>query len=151
MTRLLLFLQLLICIISLISAMDRESLRAYFNCEPCNGHECSDSPTNCMEYVKGPGVCNCCMVCARMEGEGCGVNTPRCAKGLECTPVNSDGPTANWNTFMLDKGVCRPRGRYSFVITSFVMKSSITVNFISGFSKWTAWRILIWSDTHLHS
>ncbi|KAF7646372.1 hypothetical protein LDENG_00188770 [Lucifuga dentata] len=35
--------------------------------------------------VREPG-CGCCPVCARMEGELCGVYTPRCCSGLMCYP-----------------------------------------------------------------
>uniref|UniRef100_G1NU18 Insulin-like growth factor-binding protein 2 n=1 Tax=Myotis lucifugus TaxID=59463 RepID=G1NU18_MYOLU len=39
----------------------------------------------CTELVREPG-CGCCSVCARLEGETCGVYTPRCAQGLRCYP-----------------------------------------------------------------
>uniref|UniRef100_A0A5F8GP41 Insulin-like growth factor-binding protein 2 n=1 Tax=Monodelphis domestica TaxID=13616 RepID=A0A5F8GP41_MONDO len=32
------------------------------------------------------GAPSCCPVCARLEGEACGVYTPRCAQGLRCYP-----------------------------------------------------------------
>ena len=91
----------------------------YFNCQPCDETECLDLPTNCAELVKGPGVCNCCLVCARSEGESCGVNTPRCATGLECSPVKNNGPQATWSTFVQDKGVCRFRGMSTFSLKYF--------------------------------
>uniref|UniRef100_A0A672GDH4 Insulin-like growth factor binding protein 2a n=1 Tax=Salarias fasciatus TaxID=181472 RepID=A0A672GDH4_SALFA len=40
----------------------------------------------CAEIVREPG-CGCCPVCARQEGEACGVYTPRCATGLRCYPA----------------------------------------------------------------
>nr|XP_048315310.1 insulin-like growth factor-binding protein 2 [Myodes glareolus] len=35
--------------------------------------------------LREPG-CGCCSVCARLEGEACGVYTPRCAQTLRCYP-----------------------------------------------------------------
>uniref|UniRef100_A0A8D0BYA6 Insulin-like growth factor-binding protein 2 n=1 Tax=Salvator merianae TaxID=96440 RepID=A0A8D0BYA6_SALMN len=68
-----------------------------FRCPPCTTERlaaCSSSPppdssgpefAACPELVREPG-CGCCPVCARLEGEPCGVYTPRCASGLRCYP-----------------------------------------------------------------
>ena len=119
MIRFIFMIYMLICMVSFIWTIDSISLRTYFNCQPCDETECLDLPTNCAELVKGPGVCNCCLVCARSEGESCGVNTPRCATGLECSPVKNNGPQATWSTFMQDKGVCRPSGMSTFSLKHF--------------------------------
>ncbi len=63
----------------------------------------------CMEYVKEPGYCSCCLTCAREEGERCGVNTAPCMKGLECSPIMAKDPQSTWNDFMLDHAVCLPK------------------------------------------
>ena len=118
MIRLVFITYLLISMVSFIWTIDSISLRTYFNCQPCDETECLDLPTSCVELVKGPGVCNCCLVCARSQGESCGVNTPRCATGLECSPVKNNGPQATWSTFMQDRGVCRPRGMFNFPLKS---------------------------------
>lgn len=60
-----------------------------FRCPPCTPERlaaCGPPPTTpCAELVPEPG-CGCCPVCARLEGETCGVYTPRCAHGLRCYP-----------------------------------------------------------------
>ncbi|XP_041857424.1 insulin-like growth factor-binding protein 2-B [Melanotaenia boesemani] len=59
-----------------------------FRCPSCTAEHmaaCPDDPAACREIVREPG-CGCCPVCARMEGELCGVYTPRCSSGLRCYP-----------------------------------------------------------------
>lgn len=63
-----------------------------FRCPPCSPERLAAcrTPTagtgrSCTELVREPG-CGCCSVCARLEGETCGVYTPRCAQGLRCYP-----------------------------------------------------------------
>ncbi|XP_037705634.1 insulin-like growth factor-binding protein 2 [Choloepus didactylus] len=71
-----------------------------FRCPPCTPERlaaCGPPPpaagsgeaggarAPCAELVREPG-CGCCSVCARLEGEACGVYTPRCAQGLRCYP-----------------------------------------------------------------
>ncbi|KAM9805096.1 insulin-like growth factor-binding protein 2-A [Neosynchiropus ocellatus] len=59
-----------------------------FRCPSCTAErlaECAQVTTACAEIVREPG-CGCCPVCARMEGEPCGVYTPRCASSLRCYP-----------------------------------------------------------------
>ncbi|KAK1336622.1 hypothetical protein QTO34_002656 [Cnephaeus nilssonii] len=63
-----------------------------FRCPPCSPERLAACRTPssgtgrpCVELVREPG-CGCCSVCARLEGETCGVYTPRCAQGLRCYP-----------------------------------------------------------------
>ena len=112
MARFIFGVQLLICMLTGILAIDKYMLRTWFKCDPCNTEECTQQPTDCAEYVKEPGVCSCCLSCARMEGESCGVNQPRCAKGLECTPMFDDTAKSTWKSFMADKALCLPRSKY---------------------------------------
>lgn len=57
-----------------------------FRCPSCTAELLDGCPkvTLC-EVVREPG-CGCCPVCARLEGEFCGVYTPRCSSGLRCYP-----------------------------------------------------------------
>uniref|UniRef100_H0WMM3 Insulin-like growth factor-binding protein 2 n=1 Tax=Otolemur garnettii TaxID=30611 RepID=H0WMM3_OTOGA len=60
----------------------------------------------CAELVREPG-CGCCSVCARMEGEACGVYTPRCAQGLRCYPdPDSELPL---QALVMGEGTCEKR------------------------------------------
>ncbi|KAM3862508.1 insulin-like growth factor-binding protein 2-B [Diretmus argenteus] len=59
-----------------------------FRCSSCSAERLAACPkvtTVCTEIVREPG-CGCCPVCARLEGELCGVYTPRCSTGLRCYP-----------------------------------------------------------------
>lgn len=60
-----------------------------FRCPGCTAERqalCPQLTETCAEIVREPG-CGCCPVCARQEGETCGVYTPRCATGLRCYPT----------------------------------------------------------------
>ncbi|XP_026150935.1 insulin-like growth factor-binding protein 2-B [Mastacembelus armatus] len=59
-----------------------------FRCPSCTAEDLARCPRVtpiCAEIVREPG-CGCCPVCARLEGELCGVYTPRCFNGLKCYP-----------------------------------------------------------------
>ncbi|XP_054471200.1 insulin-like growth factor-binding protein 2-B [Anoplopoma fimbria] len=59
-----------------------------FRCQSCTAEHQAACPTvtaACPEIVREPG-CGCCPQCARVEGEPCGVYTPRCSGGLRCYP-----------------------------------------------------------------
>lgn len=66
-----------------------------FRCPSCTAERQAACPMlteACAEIVREPG-CGCCPVCARQEGELCGVYTPRCSSGLRCYPKpDSDLP-----------------------------------------------------------
>ncbi|XP_010882707.2 insulin-like growth factor-binding protein 2-B isoform X1 [Esox lucius] len=60
-----------------------------FHCPSCTAERqaaCPKLATTCTEIVREPG-CGCCPVCARLQGEFCGVYTPRCSTGLRCYPT----------------------------------------------------------------
>uniref|UniRef100_A0A4W5LP53 Insulin-like growth factor binding protein 2b n=1 Tax=Hucho hucho TaxID=62062 RepID=A0A4W5LP53_9TELE len=60
-----------------------------FHCPSCDAERqaaCPKLATTCTEIVREPG-CGCCPVCSRLEGEFCGVYTPRCSTGLRCYPT----------------------------------------------------------------
>ncbi|XP_070693719.1 insulin-like growth factor-binding protein 2-B [Pempheris klunzingeri] len=59
-----------------------------FRCPSCTSESLTGCPkvtAVCPEIVREPG-CGCCPVCARQEGELCGVYTPRCSTNLRCYP-----------------------------------------------------------------
>ncbi|XP_031730936.1 insulin-like growth factor-binding protein 2-B [Anarrhichthys ocellatus] len=59
-----------------------------FRCPSCTAERlaaCQIVTAACPEIVREPG-CGCCPLCARLEGELCGVYTPRCLGGLRCYP-----------------------------------------------------------------
>ncbi|XP_029103297.1 insulin-like growth factor-binding protein 2-A [Scleropages formosus] len=66
-----------------------------FRCPSCTAERqepCPKLTETCAEMVREPG-CGCCPVCARQEGDLCGVYTPRCSSGLRCYPKpNSELP-----------------------------------------------------------
>ncbi|XP_019582617.2 insulin-like growth factor-binding protein 2 isoform X1 [Rhinolophus sinicus] len=84
-----------------------------FRCPPCTPERlaaCGATPAvsgaPCAELVREPG-CGCCSVCARLEGEACGVYTPRCAQGLRCYPhPDSELPL---QALVLGAGTCEKR------------------------------------------
>ncbi|XP_072322028.1 insulin-like growth factor-binding protein 2-B [Eucyclogobius newberryi] len=60
-----------------------------FRCPSCTAELlalCPKVSGFCGEIVREPG-CGCCPVCARTEGEFCGVYSPRCSTGLRCHPT----------------------------------------------------------------
>lgn len=59
-----------------------------FRCPSCTAERLAACPrvtAACPEIVREPG-CGCCPLCARLEGELCGVYTPRCSGSLRCYP-----------------------------------------------------------------
>ncbi|XP_037345132.1 insulin-like growth factor-binding protein 2-B [Pungitius pungitius] len=59
-----------------------------FRCPSCTAERqaaCPRVTAACPEIVREPG-CGCCPLCARQEGELCGVYTPRCSGALRCYP-----------------------------------------------------------------
>uniref|UniRef100_A0A8C4Z0U6 Insulin-like growth factor binding protein 2b n=1 Tax=Gadus morhua TaxID=8049 RepID=A0A8C4Z0U6_GADMO len=60
-----------------------------FRCPSCTAEQLAACPkvmAVCGEIVREPG-CGCCPVCARLQGEPCGVYTPRCCTGQRCYPT----------------------------------------------------------------
>ena len=98
-------------LLAITLAYDRAMLRTYFQCPPCDESACP-SPAECPGVlVKEPGLCGCCMTCARLEGEPCGVFTERCAPGLMCQPFTPEKRNAEggWQNLFRGKGVCIPK------------------------------------------
>lgn len=95
---------LLIISVSLAGASLAEMV---FRCPGCTAERqalCPKLTETCAEIVREPG-CGCCPVCARQEGETCGVYTPRCATGLRCYPTpNSELPLEQ---LVQGQGQCR--------------------------------------------
>ncbi|KAJ8004640.1 hypothetical protein DPEC_G00138420 [Dallia pectoralis] len=76
----------LLTILALASLLPGELV---FYCSSCTAERqaaCPKLVATCTELVREPG-CGCCPVCARLEGEFCGVYTPRCSTGLRCYPA----------------------------------------------------------------
>ncbi|MBZ3881073.1 Insulin-like growth factor-binding protein 2 [Sciurus carolinensis] len=88
-----------------------------FRCPPCTPERlaaCGPPPDavsrsaggargTCAELVREPG-CGCCSVCARLEGEACGVYTPRCGQGLRCYP--NPGSELPLQSLVMGVGTC---------------------------------------------
>ena len=63
-------------------------------CPPCNKLHCSPRNVRRLRCKGGVtrGVCNCCPVCAKLEGEPCGGQwnfLGKCDRGLKCMPTVS--------------------------------------------------------------
>ncbi|XP_058052022.1 insulin-like growth factor-binding protein 2 isoform X2 [Ahaetulla prasina] len=82
-----------------------------FRCPPCTTdrlascHPAGHETTACPELVREPG-CGCCPVCARFEGEPCGVYTPRCVSGFRCYP--RPGAELPLQALVQGQGICTP-------------------------------------------
>ncbi|XP_075922164.1 insulin-like growth factor-binding protein 5 [Petromyzon marinus] len=75
------------------------------HCEECDSRALSTcvTPTGC-ELVKEPG-CGCCLTCARLPGQPCGVYTERCGAGQLCIPA--PGEIRPLQALLEGRGVCR--------------------------------------------
>lgn len=77
-------------------------------CEPCDARalaQCTPPPPapECAELVREPG-CGCCLTCALLEGQPCGVYTERCGAGLRCHP--QPGEPRPLQALLDGRGVC---------------------------------------------
>lgn len=76
--------------------------------DDCREVKCTP-PTNCKAGLV-PDPCNCCELCAKVEGETCGGRwnlEGTCADGLKCVVADDDDP---------DIGYCRKReGNFNLV------------------------------------
>ncbi|XP_072274064.1 insulin-like growth factor-binding protein 2 isoform X2 [Pyxicephalus adspersus] len=78
-----------------------------FRCPQCTQERQNACPyprPTCTELVRAPG-CGCCSVCARLEGESCGVYTARCAIGLRCYP--NPGSELPLQALVQGQGTCK--------------------------------------------
>ncbi|XP_021522541.2 insulin-like growth factor-binding protein 2 isoform X1 [Aotus nancymaae] len=95
------------------------SAEVLFRCPPCTPERLAacgpppvapsasvagTTPVPCAELVREPG-CGCCSVCARLEGEACGVYTPRCGQGLRCYP--RPGSELPLQALVMGAGTCQ--------------------------------------------
>ncbi|XP_049623395.1 insulin-like growth factor-binding protein 2 [Suncus etruscus] len=71
---------------------------------PVGSEAPGEADGHCTELVREPG-CGCCSVCARLEGESCGVYTPRCAQGLRCYP--NPGSELPLQALVHGRGTCK--------------------------------------------
>ncbi|KAJ3592372.1 hypothetical protein NHX12_007499 [Muraenolepis orangiensis] len=82
-----------------------------FRCPSCTAERQAACPevaaSGCGEIVREPG-CGCCPVCARLQGEPCGVYTPRCCSGQRCYPIMET--LLPLQQLILGLGRCGPRG-----------------------------------------
>lgn len=83
---------------------DVSMFRTYFGCPPCDEGLCK-TPVGC-ELVDEPGVCSCCMTCARQEGDFCGISTTKCGQGLRCNPPENS--INGFEALFEGKGMCEP-------------------------------------------
>ncbi|XP_075385059.1 insulin-like growth factor-binding protein 2 [Tenrec ecaudatus] len=104
-------LPLLLLLLPLLGAGGGVRAEVLFRCPPCPPERlaaCGPPPTvagePCAELVREPG-CGCCSVCARLEGEACGVYTPRCALGLRCYP--NPGSELPLQALVQGEGLCQ--------------------------------------------
>ena len=69
----------------ILAATDLLETRDAFDCPSCSTVNCPSVRPGC-ELVPEPGICACCLMCAKGEGEHCGLALGRCARGLLCRP-----------------------------------------------------------------
>lgn len=98
---------------ALCLAYDKSMFRTYFACPECIEEDC-EVPVQCEGVlVKEPGLCGCCLTCARLEGHPCGVFTERCAPGLTCKPfsprISTRSSSSGWGNLLTGKGICEPK------------------------------------------
>ncbi|KAM4025424.1 LOW QUALITY PROTEIN: insulin-like growth factor-binding protein 2 [Anomaloglossus baeobatrachus] len=87
------------------------SAEVLFRCPQCTPERLAACPAAsarpaCVELVRAPG-CGCCSVCARQEGESCGVYTARCTAGLRCYP--NPGAELPLQALVQGQGTCGKR------------------------------------------
>ena len=89
--------QLLVFVVFLVSkTLAHGDQHEYPTCTPCTQEEIDqcppvvESPT--CEVVYEPN-CGCCGMCAKTEGQNCGVGLGYCGTGLKCFPLPGRHPT----------------------------------------------------------
>nr|AQM55952.1 insulin-like growth factor binding protein 3 transcript variant 1 [Petromyzon marinus]AQM55953.1 insulin-like growth factor binding protein 3 transcript variant 2 [Petromyzon marinus] len=91
---------------SSFSSSSSPSDDAAVRCEPCDAAAlavCGEPPSGCAETVREPG-CGCCLTCALLAGDACGVYTERCGEGLGCSPA--PGERRPLQALLDGRGVC---------------------------------------------
>ncbi|XP_077451227.1 insulin-like growth factor-binding protein 5 [Stigmatopora argus] len=87
---------------------------SFVPCEPCDQKArsmCPPMPVGC-QAVKEPG-CGCCLTCAFVDGQSCGVYTGPCARGLRCLPKS--GEEKPLHALLHGRGVCRNEKLYKLL------------------------------------
>lgn len=97
---------LLLFLAALCAPINSEVLFRCPQCTPERLATCPSSRPPCMELVRAPG-CGCCSVCARLDGESCGVYTARCSSGLRCYP--NPGSDLPLQALVQGQGTCAKR------------------------------------------
>ncbi|ELU06981.1 hypothetical protein CAPTEDRAFT_176487 [Capitella teleta] len=74
---------------------DGASSSLELQCPPCSEIHCMPKKAKRLKCNGGvtKGICNCCPVCAKVEGEACGGQYEylgKCDRGLECLPVSDN-------------------------------------------------------------
>ncbi|XP_076828605.1 insulin-like growth factor-binding protein 3 [Brachyhypopomus gauderio] len=75
-------------------------------CEPCGAGArtlCTPVPEECAERVREPG-CGCCLVCALLLGQPCGIYTGKCGMGLTCQ--HRPGEMKPLQALLEGRGIC---------------------------------------------
>ncbi|XP_029109133.1 insulin-like growth factor-binding protein 3 isoform X1 [Scleropages formosus] len=101
-----------LCVAAALAALAQPVLAAgpVVRCGPCDAGAlelCAPLPEGCAERVREPG-CGCCVTCALLEGEPCGVYTRRCGAGLKCGM--RPGETKPLRALLEGRGVCTGTG-----------------------------------------
>uniref|UniRef100_A0AAY5EHM8 Insulin-like growth factor-binding protein 3 n=1 Tax=Electrophorus electricus TaxID=8005 RepID=A0AAY5EHM8_ELEEL len=83
-----------------------QSVGTVIRCEPCGAGAqmlCKPVPKDCAERVREPG-CGCCLTCALLRGQPCGIYTGKCGVGLTCQP--QPGEMKPLQALLEGRGIC---------------------------------------------
>ncbi|XP_062338176.1 insulin-like growth factor-binding protein 3 isoform X1 [Osmerus eperlanus] len=97
-----------LCMAVVLSSITQYSgaIGPVIKCEPCDAGVrllCKPLPEDCAERVREPG-CGCCMTCALVLGQPCGVYTGRCGSGMTC--LHQPGETKPLQALLEGRGMC---------------------------------------------
>lgn len=97
-----------LCMTVVLASITRSSvaLGPVIRCEPCDAGArqlCKPLPKVCSEKVREPG-CGCCMTCALVLGQPCGVYTGRCGTSMTCQ--HQPGETKPLQALLEGRGIC---------------------------------------------
>lgn len=97
-----------LCMTVVLASIPRRSgaIGPVIRCDPCDAGArllCKPLPKDCAESVREPG-CGCCMTCALVFGQPCGVYTRRCGSGMTCQ--HQPGETKPLQALLEGRGIC---------------------------------------------